>query len=581
MVKLWINSSNRLSIQPAGRTVQMMNSFLNSLPMVEYVGGNEFYTSILHVNFIKYLIEKEFPHEEIITSSLVSSLLEHRKTIKDKIVSSELRSDALSSFSFNLDLYDFQKIGVMFLAGTKRALLCDDVGLGKSITALGAAQFLLQHDNQLLLRRQPVLIVCPAQLKKKWEREVLRSTNESCLVINTNTNKTGSRKRLDQYQKKAVYKIVNYELLLRDADYVNRYIRPIGILIVDEVQYIKSHKARRHHNIFRHSMYSDYFFGLSATPIERGAVELFNLFKLIDLDLFGDRHKFYERYTIQDYWGNVKATKNVDELKLIAYPYILRRHKEEVSEELPSVIENNYYIDLTKQQLKLYKSLRSRMRAILAKHEGELPEDWETKYYEVEAEEADNPLALLHQLRRVCLSASLIDKNLTGSAKLESLLDIIESLGDSKAVVFCFYRDMVELISSYLFSKKIPNLCIHGGMKAKPTDVIQRFTPESKYKVLISTDILKEGHDLLAANYIINFDIPFSATNFLQRCGRVDRIGQVKDTVYFVNMIADNTLELDVYDTIRERMMLSKNIFDPDFVSSRITINDIRNFLKD
>lgn len=349
-------------------------------------------------------------------------------------------------------------------------------------------------------------------------------------------------------------------------------------ILVSNCQYIKSCHTKRHRNTYAHSTHAKYFFGLSATPIEKGPVDLYNVFKMIKKEFFGDRELYYDRYLIRGRYQEILGYKNIEELQLYADPYILRRDKEEVSSDMPSVVEQNLYFELTTEQAKLYKSLKN--KTIQAFETGG---DYADGIFDdekiIDSLHSEHVIVLMHLLRKCCLSAELITPTCTDSSKLNALLEVIESVGESKIVIFCFYKKMVEIIARHLEDNGIPALWVHGDKSSEVNDILEKFTPESKYKVLVTSDILKEGHDLLTANYIINFDIPMSSTVYIQRCGRIDRIGQVKKTVYFINMICEDTIENDIYTSLIQKMVFFKNIFSPDFVSSRITVEDIRGFL--
>ena len=105
-----------------------------------------------------------------------------------------------------LTLYPYQKRGVLFAALRQRSIIADDMGLGKTIQAIGAAMLLRERRGIT-----SCLIVCPASLKHQWRREIGRACEAGVVVI-----EGGRRARRELYRSDEFFKIVNYELVMRD-----------------------------------------------------------------------------------------------------------------------------------------------------------------------------------------------------------------------------------------------------------------------------------------------------------------------------------------------------------------------------
>src|SRR5205807_4120615 len=121
--------------------------------------------------------------------------------------------------------------GVLFLSFTERALLADDLGLGKTPMGIAASRLLRQEHGI-----ERVLVITPASVKYQWGKEIERFSDDTYTVI------AGSKaKREKQYQSGTFFTITNYELVLRDLAHVHA-LKP-DLVILDEAQRIKNWRA--------------------------------------------------------------------------------------------------------------------------------------------------------------------------------------------------------------------------------------------------------------------------------------------------------------------------------------------------
>ena len=218
-------------------------------------------------------------------------------------------------------LYGYQEEGALHLAFGRRAMLADDMGLGKTVQAIAAAALLQQ-----LRDIQHVLIVCPASLKHQWAREIRRFTSLPAQVIEGNPIQ-----RRQLYRDPGFFNIINYELVLRDVDEMQRSCEP-DLVILDEAQRIKNWRTKTADAVKR--LRSPYAFVLTGTPLENRLDELYSVFQFIDPTILGPLWRFNERYfeleTKRPGAYKVLGYKNLDELRHRIAPYVLRRVREEV-----------------------------------------------------------------------------------------------------------------------------------------------------------------------------------------------------------------------------------------------------------
>lgn len=470
-------------------------------------------------------------------------------------------------------MYPFQMIGSYFLYKAGDALLCDMVGLGKSV------QSLIANENHFKDKSiNFTIIICPSTLKKNWVDEINTWTKNKTITVIGGT-KTA---RKQQYKKayKFDYMIINYDLLNYDIGMIDEYIIQKGFkysIIIDEIQYIKNHLAKRSKHVKNISSFARFSIGLSATAIENSLLDLWSIFQGINETVFGGSEllwHFKDKYLILDFFGNPVDYKNEDAIKSRMAPYLIRRMKDQVLTELPDKIENNYWVDLSPEQQKFYDDISKQIVTEIGNQE------------KAEKIQTATVLPMITYLRQCVLSAKLVGHEKNISTKTTQLMDFIESTdANSKIVVFCHFVEMVEILKEILDKKGYKNICIHGKHGSPlhcPVDnrvaVIKQFN-SGDYKILVTSDILTEGVNITSANYLVNFDILFNPAKMEQRIGRIDRIGNKHKTINIVNIIASNTIEQEVFEKVWKKRNMSIDIMDNNQQENRLTIKNIKSLL--
>lgn len=472
----------------------------------------------------------------------------------------------------NYKLYPFQTIGAYFLYNNESSLICDMVGLGKTIQALACSEKRM-NDGDVNFN----LIICPSTLKKNWEIEISKFTNKTCSIVSGHkTKRKNIYKRCYRYD----YLVVNYDLLIHDIDLIEKYILDrdgLNInLIVDEIQYINNSTSQRSKLTKRIADKIIYKNGLSATLLENKVLDLFSSFHVIDKSVFGDYtnyHRFIKNYTKEDWFGNPKGYKNINDIRRRISPYIIRRLKEDVLDELPERIENNYWIKLSTAQRKIYEDTKNKIVDKIKDME---------KAHKIKIA---NVLPMLIYLKQCVLSTKLVGYEKNISTKLDELINFFNSIDDSsKVVIFCHHPDMIELIHKELLKNKIPNIAMHANKKlANYCEIddrvieVKKWDSNKKYRALVASDILREGVNILSANYLVNFDLLFNPAKMEQRVGRIDRIGNKHKVINIINFIAEDTVEMNIFNKLYEKREMSTNIIDGGKIEKRLTIQNIKN----
>ena len=497
---------------------------------------------------------------------------------KNQLINKSLTADSIHNFMDSIQiknkLYSFQIVGSYFLYKAKDALLCDMVGLGKTVQSITAVE---KHMADKSINF--CIIVCPSTLKRNWEAEIEKWTHKSCFVV-------GGDKKTRAKQYKSAYKfdymIINYELLNYDMTAINELIITKGYeyaIIIDEIQYIKNHNAKRSENTKMISYFAKYSIGISATAIENSLMDLWSIFHGVDTTVFGGERLYWhfkDKFIKLDWFGNPIGYKNEDMIKKRMSPYIIRRMKEDVLDDLPDRVENNYWIELSDVQRKFYNDVKNQITTGITDRE---------KADKITFAEI---LPMITYLRQCVLSSALVGHPENISTKLTALLEFMESIDEnSKVVCFCHFVEMVELIKKSLDEKKIKNICIHGNPGSKlfcsindRVKKLDEFNNDPNIKILVTSDILTEGVNITSANYLVNFDLLFNPAKMEQRVGRIDRIGNKHKVINIVNFIAVNTIDEIVYKKILSKKEMSVDILDNNKIESRMSFKDIKSLLE-
>jgi superfamily II DNA or RNA helicase len=460
-------------------------------------------------------------------------------------------------------LYPYQEQGATHLAFGRRAMLADDMGLGKTVQAIAASSLLHQ-----LRDIQRVLVVCPASLKHQWAREIQRFTSFSTNIIEGNLEA-----RRNHYMQPAFFNIINYELVLRDEEDLYR-LKP-DLIILDEAQRIKNWRTKTADAVKR--LRSPYAFVLTGTPLENRLDELYSIFQFIDPKILGPLWRFNQRFFQVERRSSgsykVLGYKNLEELRGIISPYVLRRVRDEVLDDLPDRIDNNFFVGMTDPQWKAYEEFRMTVAKLvsLARRRPLTPKEQKVL------------LGALVKMRLICNALALHDPDLSPkdrektSPKLQELADILDdevANNGHKAILFSQWTNMLHLTYPLLERLDLGHVTLSGDVPTpKRGALIERFFNDDKCKVFLSTDAGGVGLNLQAASLVINLDLPWNPAVLDQRIARAHRHGQ-RHTVNVINLIAKGTIEERMLDTLAAKRDVFAGVFGNEEAPDEIKFND-------
>lgn len=406
------------------------------------------------------------------------------------------------------ELYSYQKVGVEFLRRAKRALLADDLGLGKSLMSLYALLSLGTTTN---------LILCPATLKLNWRNEFIKHTDIEPLVIAGN-----SKKRRELWQASSKFKIANYDLLAHDW---NTLPKVWDGIIMDECVAVKTHKATRTKLVKK--LKSSVRFGLSGVPVENNLLEFHSIMEAIRPEILPTVSRFKHRYITYGLDGKPFAYKNLFELHQLTSPFILRRKKEDVLKELPPKILIDVPLELPPAHKRTYNILRDNFISWLRS--------------QPEGRWSNSVLTQLIKLRQFVEFPSLVGYNLS-SPKLEWLLELFAE--KRKIVVFSFFKESIKLLCEHFDSPFILTGDVPSDMRL---DIVNRFNVADS-GVLLSTDAGRFGLNIVGAYILVHFGHLYNPASMEQRIGRLHRLGQEHEVMvfdpYFVDTIDEGIREV-------------------------------------
>jgi len=463
----------------------------------------------------------------------------------------------------SMPLYPYQEEGVLHLAFGRRAMLADDMGLGKTVQAIAACALLHQ-----LRDIQRVLIVCPASLKHQWAREIRRFTSFPVQVIEGN-----ARQRRRLYREPAFFNVINYELVRRDVEELER-LYP-DVIILDEAQRIKNWRTKTADTVKR--LRSRYAFVLTGTPLENRLDELYSVFQFLDPTVLGPLWRFNQRYFQVERRPSgtykVLGYKNLDELRQRIRPYVLRRVRAEVLDDLPERVDSNFFVEMTDPQWRAYDEFRATVARMLsiARRRPLTPQEHQIL------------LGALVKMRLICNALALHNPNLSSRERmrtapklreLQNILDEEVASNSHKAIVFSQWARMLDLTEPVLERLGLGAVKLTGAVPTRKRGaLIQRFFEDPNCRVFLSTDAGGVGLNLQAGSLVINLDLPWNPAVLEQRIARAHRHGQPR-TVNVVNLVARDTIEERMLDTLAAKRAVFDGVFSEETDVTEIAFAD-------
>jgi SNF2 family DNA or RNA helicase len=411
-------------------------------------------------------------------------------------------------------------------------VLADEMGLGKTIETIA---FLLSEKNK------KSLIISPTSVIYNWKNEFERfAPTVRVKIIHGNKNE-----RVESINKISEYDVIltTYGTLRNDEEYYQKL--NFDYCIIDEGQNIKNPLAQSSRSV--KNINSKVKFALTGTPIENNLLELWSIFDFVMPGYLYTGNIFKKRF--------IGGDAPIEELQKYIKPFLLRRLKKDVIKELPDKIEKKYYVELPKEQKKIYSVFVKDIKEKIG------DENFEGNKITM--------FSYLTKLRQLCLEPKLIVQDYTGrNGKLEAALEIITNNINNghKIILFSQFTSVLASISKSLDMNSIEYMYLDGSTKAsRRVELVEEFNNSEKNMVfLISLKAGGTGLNLTSADIVIHFDPWWNPSIEEQATDRAHRIGQ-KKVVQVFKLVAQGTIEERIISLQDEKKELIDNVMSAGY----------------
>ncbi len=427
-----------------------------------------------------------------------------------------------------------------------RALLADEVGLGKTIEA----GLILK---ELLVRRlvRRVLILCPASLVDQWQAEM---DDKFHLQFNdVESPRDWSSTDLT---------IASHARVRHTANRSRATARPWDLVIVDEAHKAKNHQTALYQTL--QEMRRDFMLLLTATPLQNDLREFYNLVTLLRPGQFGTWREFSARHIAR----GTRMPRDPTAIRSIASQVMIRNRRANVDLHLPRRIPHRPQFALEAEEQALYGDIRSFLRTLY--REGMYPD----------AAIRNAHFLLTNMAQRACSSSQAIASSflrlsenfdvrpefraearalgrranaIRSHAKLRALDTVMAMHEGERVVVFSEHRPTIDLIQRHLEARGRRVLPYHGGIDRARKARVKREFQATPNAVFLSSRSGTEGLNLQCAHVLVNYELPWNPLLVEQRIGRVHRIGQTSE-VHIYNLAASGTVEDRILEVLAEKI---------------------------
>ncbi|MBF0551056.1 MAG: DEAD/DEAH box helicase, partial [Deltaproteobacteria bacterium] len=435
----------------------------------------------------------------------------------------------------NAHLREYQKQGYQWIKYLQQhglgGCLADDMGLGKTIQTIALLASIYPEEKKC------TIIIMPKSLLFNWEVEINKFKPELTYYVYHGANR-------DLTEAKSKHLILTTYAMVRN--HIKEFQEEeFCYIILDESQNIKNLNSQAAKAVML--LKSKHRLALSGTPLENHLGELYSLFRFLNPAMFGSAEDF-NRY----YAGPIQRDNDKDvmrELRKKIYPFILRRLKRDVLQDLPDKIEQTLFVEMTREQKVFYEQRRS------------------FYYQTVKSQIAQNGvqksqffiLQALNELRQIAsIPEAKSDRHIISPKReiiMENLLDILAN--NHKVLIFVNYLQAIDCLSEDFEKAGIDYLIMTGATRDRK-EVVQKFQDDDTVKVFLMT--LRTGGlglNLTAADYIFIFDPWWNKAAENQAIDRSHRIGQDK-TVFSYKLVTKHTIE----EKIIELQKIKTNLFE-------------------
>jgi SNF2 family DNA or RNA helicase len=389
---------------------------------------------------------------------------------------------------FHGTLYPYQEQGLQWIASLHEeglaGLLADEMGLGKTIQVLA---FL-----SLLEEERPVLLVVPTSLLFHWQKEYAKFLPNRPLYLHAGPERGES---LDGFATI----LTSYALLRQDHNSFCK--QKYSCVIFDEAQTLKNPESQI--ATIACSLQAEFRLAMSGTPIENRPEDIWSLFRFLLPSLLGGKTEFNSR--------------PIEYTRRMLTPFILRRKKEAVADQLPLKLQQIVWVEMDDEQRGLYERVLSTTKREVIQGK--------TNRIQI--------LEKILRLRQICCHPALIGESRVHSAKVERLLEDLREIASEgrKALIYSQFTSMLSILRP-LFEREQWTYSYLDGTTADREGAVQRFQEDPAVSFfLISLKAGGLGLNLTAADYVLLFDPWWNDAVERQAIDRAHRLGRSSPVV--------------------------------------------------
>ena len=429
------------------------------------------------------------------------------------------------------------------------ACLADDMGLGKTIQALA-----------ILLHRAKMgasLVICPVSVVHNWITESAKFAP----TLNVKTLSTSNRAQILSNLEPGDLLVTTYGLLQSEEKEFSQ--TPFSTIVLDEAHTIKNYTTKTSKAAMQ--LKAPFRMVLTGTPIQNHLGEIWNLFHFINPGLLGTLEHFTDSFIKT---GNAEARK---QLKKLVAPFILRRTKSSVLEELPAKTEIVRKVELSAEESAFYEALRRQAVANLENDDS--PQG--TKHLKA--------LAEITRLRQACCNPALVnpDLNIT-STKLATFFEIVAELMENKhkALVFSQFVTHLTLVRKALDQLGINYQYLDGSCSSSEREQsVKKFQSGEGDLFLISLKAGGLGLNLTAADFVIHLDPWWNPAVEDQASDRAHRIGQIRPVTIY-RLVAENTIEEKIIDLHNTKRNLAETLLEGTDQTAKLSMDELISLIR-
>lgn len=417
-----------------------------------------------------------------------------------------------------------------------RAMLADEVGLGKTIEAA-----LICKEYYARGQIKSLLVLTPATLVSQWQLEL----EEKFAITTITTDERTSTPEEFWHLNDRIVASINAAKHKSHFEYVTA--RDWDLVIVDEAHHLKNRSTLNWKLV--NAIKKRFILMLTATPVQNNLVELFNLLTLLKPGLLHTEAQFKQEYVGSK---NGRVPKNPEKLRQLMREVMVRNTRSVVDVKLPKRFASTITVKPQNIEIELYEAINQYLR----QHPGEIDKLTRNNLL---MRSGSSPIALIETLKGLKERFSHQEllfllkraKEIKHFEKAKQLVDLL-SQSTQKTLVFINYKATMNYLSEYLEKQGIKHTCFHGSLSLKAKDAaIESFREE--VGVMLASETGGEGRNLQFANTIVNYDLPWNPMKIEQRIGRLHRIGQTQD-VFIFNFCLANSIEAYILKILHDKI---------------------------